>query len=126
MKRMSRVQAFNALRDAVNERGRHFLYDGSNGCRNVNANNEPDCMVGLALWRFGEQNGLPKDFMLDYRSGTAPTIARDMKRAGVLDISKPAIVLLKVAQRYQDEGKTWGEAFNAMTLVFDAMDAVKL
>ncbi len=121
MKTMTRDQAFDALRDAVNERGRSFVYNTINGCMNVNSKGEPDCLVGLALWRFGEQNDLPENFMLNYRYGTIIGVANRLREDGVLSIGKSALVVLKVAQRFQDEGKSWGEAFDAAVITADAL-----
>lgn len=126
MKKMTADQAMYAIRAAVNERGYDFKYrnvfEGS-ACRNV-VNGEPACLVGLAMWRFGEAYGLPENFMLDYQEGTSVLLASRLKRDGILDVSKKAQLLLRVAQDIQDERKSWGDALTEAERVYRSMDYI--
>lgn len=128
MKKMTVEQAMDALRAAVDERGYDFKYfDMFEGysCKNV-VNGGPACLVGLALWRFGERNGLPDSFMLDYREGTIVGVARSLKEAGILDIGKKAQLVMRIAQDIQDERKSWGDALTEAERVHRSMQYIDM
>lgn len=133
MKKMTVEQAMDAIRDAVDERGYDFKYSdmfgsgmfGDSRCRNV-VDGRPACLVGLALWRFGEKNGLPEKFMLSYPVGTSIRLAERLKEDGILNIGKKAQLLLRIAQDVQDECKSWGDALTEAYRVYRAMEYIDM
>jgi len=124
--RMTRSDAHKYLRKAMEERGRGYKYmEHFTTCVNVH-DGKPACMVGLALWRFGEENGLPEGFMLNYTGGTAISLRDRLKGDGLIDMSKGATLILRMAQTKQDAGSTWGEAYEAASNLSYDMDGLAM
>jgi hypothetical protein len=112
VKRINLPQARKFLKAALNEKGRDFVYT---------TNNEEPCF-------YTPHSEYPSE---DPRSFTGCVVGTALKLAGIDEqvlnrtnyvtnvtfdgviISQPAREYFNIAQRIQDNGKTWGEAYDA-------------
>lgn len=121
----TRHHAREYLRKARDERGKDYVYkDHFGACRNT-VNGGPACLVGLALWRFGEDHNLPAAFMINHE-GTAIDTARSLKVYQILNIKDDAVLILRTAQEAQDNGADWGEAYRRAVSLYFYMDELDM
>lgn len=119
MLKLTRNEAMRLLNSARDERGSDYRYSEHFPlCVNTH-NGQPACIVGLALWRLAEKRGV-EQFITRY-SGTISNVALYARRDEVLDISRDAIILLRIAQHAQDTGETWGTAVAHAQIAYWAM-----
>lgn len=100
-------RALDLLAKAVTERGEDYVYERVNrdalhaGQCLYGEHGQPSCMVGMALYL----HGLPGR-ALDHLAGAAADLYHD------LDFLTPeASQVFERAQQHQDNGKSWGEAY---------------
>ncbi|MEV1109957.1 hypothetical protein AB0I95_15055 [Micromonospora sp. NPDC049751] len=104
-------QARELLKKAVDTQGREFVYNpgGGGACKygpvpgHTGPQGTTGCLVGVALSLNGEERHLEDRHDLTV-----------MALAGVLSdlMSEYAARYFRVAQDVQDDGKTWGEAYD--------------
>lgn len=113
---ITKVSALKGLKALVEEYGEDFVYQRNDvgdglGCSYVH-DNEPSCMIG----KFLAAVGVPLERLaLADRFGGSPAYAllESLKSEGVLSVEYGVGTLLNAAQRGQDAGATWKQAYDS-------------
>lgn len=99
-------EAINLLDTAVTMKGRDYVYPTPGTCVNWNDDGTPSCIVGHVLHYLGATPELTGE-------GTAmQTCETFFYRQGTVVFTPAAITVLRVAQSVQDNGGTWGLAYD--------------
>jgi hypothetical protein len=120
--------AMSLLAEVVSDFGEDHIYENDGlqaplaSCVNV-ADGQPSCIVGHVLVRAGipvstfyENNAVETGMYGTYSAF----------KNGVADITEGAYMILAAAQRAQDDGHTWGEAYEAAQTVERAYDSMTM
>lgn len=131
MERLTVQVAIDLLKRAVDEKGRDYVYvdqhdrlagQGSTHCVNVvkvGGALVPSCIVGDTLVRHGVA---PRWFAFTNTIGApAYEVIRTLRAREWLDVDDDAVTLLSFAQRLQDNGETWGEAYDRTFLLYQVL-----
>lgn len=114
------AEALHGLELALAERGADYVYPSPESCVYLNSiTGEPDCLVAVALDKLGVSredqvavNGLGEFHeLIEYDNDGDPTDARTIIIG--FDITTDAILVLRAAQKLQDQGEPWGSAYEA-------------
>lgn len=104
------LAVLRTLKQIVAEAGEDFVYQaGPTGACYYVVNNEPSCLAARVLHRLGVSvhmlrtwEGESCDLMNGWNGFIGGKIA--------LNFSSESLVVLRIAQMYQDAGRTWGDA----------------
>lgn len=106
--------ALAELRAVVTEFGDDYVYGGDiDGCVYV-LDGQPSCIVGQVLHRVGVPITTLETFdTASFEGESAPVSElqrKDLLTAASIALDSDAFEVLRVAQKYQDNGHTWGTA----------------
>jgi hypothetical protein len=106
------AKALDLLAGAVKARGEDYVYDADGkhgGACYYTDEGEPDCMVGQAL----ADAGVPIEALDALNDkGAFHEDSVDYLRANEVDVSPGAMKVFRAAQRKQDAGNPWGDAYS--------------